>query len=188
MVISSLILLLLLVLNTAQPGIVTTDGAQDLPVPEAQQQTSVFTIYGKKCLSSCRRAALGSYYYCDTQGDRNHRWDYCSTSPYQTIYGEKCKDSCKMSRYNYRFCNTESSWDYCSHGEGGGDTPAFRVGSLYWLLVIPVAIVLCIVGYKLYKYCKQSSKLSACWENFLNPSPSQRESEGFLPENPSTKN
>ena len=187
MVISSL--LLLLSLHTVQSGIVPGD-AQELPLPEAQEQSFGFTIYGVKCISTCRRGALASSYYCDTYGTggRHHKWDYCSTSPKVTIYGEKCKDNCRMSRYNYRFCNTESSWDYCSNGGGGGDTPAFRPINLYWLIVIPVAIVLCIVGYKLYKYCKQSSKLSTCWENFLNPSPVQRESEGFLPENSSTKN
>merc|ERR1712142_1405648 len=110
---------------------------------QAVQDTPVATIYGKKCLSSCQRAALGSYYYCKQQGDRNNSWDYCSTA-------------------------------YTGESRGA----SWSLGNLYWLLVIPVIIVLCIGGYKLKKRC-QESKL---FEQFLNPTPSQRESEGFIPE------
>ena len=160
--------MLLPLLHCVQAGVVS-----------ALQDTPVATIYGKKCLSSCKRAALGSYYYCNQQGDRNHRWDYCSTSPTLTIYGEKCTDRCRVSRYSYSSCKTETSWDYCSTAYTGESRGAsWSLGNLYWLLVIPVIIAVCIGGYKLKKRC-QESKL---FEQFLNPTPSQRESEGFIPE------
>ena len=129
--------------------------------------TGVNTIYGVKCLSTCRRAALG-YYYCDQLGGREGSWwDYCSTSNKVTIYGEKCKNTCRASRYSYSWCDTETSWDYCSSSGVGRslrdyeDTP--RVGnSLYWLFVLPCAVILCIGGYKVYtgtKLFKQAQAL-----------------------------
>ena len=97
-------------------------------------------------------SSKGSY---TKAGRHYHEWDYCSTSTEVTIYGEKCKETCRASRYSYSWCHTETSWNYCSSGGVGrsmkdwGDTP--KVGnSLYWLFVLPCAVILCVGGYKVY--------------------------------------
>ena len=94
---------------------------------------------------------LGSY---RKAGRLYYKWDYCSPNNKVTIYGEKCNDICRSSRYSYSWCHTETSWDYCSSSGVGrsmkdGDTPVVG-SSLYWLFVLPCAVILAIGGYKVY--------------------------------------
>merc|ERR1712012_1135657 len=60
---------------------------------------------------------------------RDADWDYCSPNPQNTRYNEPCSDACESRGETYYWCNTGSTWDYCSPavetvekviGDGGG--------------------------------------------------------------------
>merc|ERR1711892_221066 len=108
------------------------------------------TIHGVKCLGKCNRQGA-RYYWCNHLGGEqgNDKWDYCSPDPKLTIYREKCTDSCTTRGESYNWCHTTTDWDYFPPRGTRGNTREYSSSSgwavLFWLFMIPVIIICCIV-------------------------------------------
>jgi hypothetical protein len=97
---------------------------EGLAMIELPPETTLYplTIGGFHCETPCLQMGY-SYYWCGRRWD-NNRWDYCSPprpatsgGRQKTIRGEDCKGECTFYNENYYYCETESSWDYCSLSE-----------------------------------------------------------------------
>jgi hypothetical protein len=119
-----------------------------LGVDVLEQKETDVTIYGVKCTKRC--AKYGGYYWCSQLGGANSDWwDYCSPMANVTVYAEPCKDRCSTRGKSYYWCNTASSWGYCSPNYVPGKdreftTPVYQ-RVLFWIFMVPV-IIICLIG------------------------------------------
>lgn len=82
------------------------------------------SIYGKKCVSECKRPNYrGSYWWCDTE---DGSWDYCSppsevTPVSYTIYGQEGIGACGQNGKDYWWCSKSMRWEGSGRAGAGAD-------------------------------------------------------------------
>ena len=77
---------------------------------------------GEICRSKCGKHGK-KHHNCLLFGrEERSQGGLCSPDNKTTYYGERCMDDCDARGYKFYWCNTETSWDYCS--------PTFKVGML----------------------------------------------------------
>ncbi|KAK2850876.1 hypothetical protein Q5P01_007152 [Channa striata] len=98
-------------------GAVISNGHDELRLRRQTSQELVCRLAPENvdgCSTSCLYNEEAADYYCSTG------WITKPCSPTYsevTVRGEKCKSdhTCGKHDYNYYWCNTDHSWDYCSH-------------------------------------------------------------------------
>lgn len=91
--------------------------------PPGEVLDTAYTVNGQDCIGECATQDE-DYWWCSKSprtatntgknNARDHDWDYCSPSPQRTRYNNPCSNACESRGESYYWCNTGSSWDYCS--------------------------------------------------------------------------
>jgi len=106
--------------------------------PPGEVLDTAYTVNGQDCIGECATQDE-DYWWCQKSPRsithtgkstaKDADWDYCSPNPQRTRYNKPCSDACESRGESYYWCNTGSSWDYCSPlvetveqviAEGGG--------------------------------------------------------------------
>ena len=83
-----------------------------------------FKFLGNFCINNCAKKNGNKYFTCTRKGGGE---DSCSPNSNQTATGqETCQGPCKNHGYNYFWCRTRNSWDYCG--------PTVGLMGKYWQL------------------------------------------------------
>ena len=82
------------------------------PLHEVKEpHTQLSAKYKLWCLDECKKQEYLGYYTCNTLLGP----DYCSPKNDTTYQEEKCTSSCDKHDYDYYWCKTSSSWNYCGY-------------------------------------------------------------------------